>query len=244
MKENFAILTVFLCLFSTGCKLLPGRVEYFQKEVKAIPGVEAPAVQRQKQAADYLAAKTQQTKEAAIATDADSSVLVPATEAAVVAGGLSTSLGPPETPYRGPATNLAARLEKDRAQIDNRIDKAREKQAPLVGKDIVGTGLINISWFTQAGLLVGLVLLAWVGVKIYGFINPAVGAGVGLVERVSSKLAAKAFSSTAQGIEHFKETLKPGVTYTGEQVKEFLRTALQKKQDQDVQQLARKLTTK
>lgn len=244
MKKNYVILTGLIVLLTSGCNLLPGRVEYFQKEVKPIPDYSESQVQHQKQAAAYVAEKTAVTKDAAVKTDADISVIVPATEAAVVAESLSTALGPPLTPHEGPAEKLAATVEKDRAKVDQKIDKERERTAPLVGKDIEGTGAISMSWFTQIGIVLGLGFLVFAGLKIYGLFNPIVGAGLGVTQRVTSKVAAAGFSATAGAIEDFKQVLQPGVQYTKDQVKELLRTALQKRQDQDVQDLAYRLTRK
>jgi hypothetical protein len=244
VNANSILLSLLLLSTTAGCKLLPGRVEYFQKEVKSIPELGQSAVQRQKQGAAYVADKTRATREAAIAAEAPASVLVPAAEAAVVADGLAVSLGPPTSPYSGSGTNLAARLEKDRAQVDQQIDKQREKQEPLVGKKIEGTGLVNMSYFTQIGILLGLAFLVWAGLKAYGLFNPLVGTGLAVAERVSGKVAAKAVATTFTGIEHFKELLQEGAAYSKDQIKELLSTALQKRQDQDVQKLARRLTHK
>jgi hypothetical protein len=240
MKKK--LLPIFLLALLTGCSLLPGRVEYFQKEVQPIPELSASQVQHQKQAAEYVAEKAQETKENAIETGADVSVIVPATETAVVAGSLSTSMGPPLRPHKGTAEALAATVERDRAKVDQKIDKQRHDTAALVGKDIEGTGAISMSWFTQAGIVLGACFLVFTALKIYGLFNPIVGAGMGITQRVTGKMAAAAFSSTAHGIEEFKGLLEDGVTYTKDQIKEALATSLQMKQDGSVQDLAYRLT--
>jgi hypothetical protein len=228
----------------TGCGILPKNVEFFQKKVHSIPEMSNAGIERQKEAAHFLAEKTQATKEAAITTHADISVIVPATESAVVARALETSLGPPASPTDDPAPKLAEKLEHDRAKVDKAIDKQREKVEPLVGKKIEGTGFFQFGYFTWLAILAGVGFLIWSGLKIYGFVNPAVGAGLGVAERIGSKTAALAFSQTAHGIESVKNALKPGVAYTTEQIKEMLATHLQMKQDAQVQDLVKRLTPK
>lgn len=245
--KRAAVLTVLslsAILTTSGCKLLPGRVEYFNKEVQAIPEIGSKAIERQKQAAALVAEKTEQTKEAAIAEEASPAILVPAAEASILAGALSTSLGPPLKPSSQTATNLAAAVKKDRAEVDAKIGKARDKQQEFVGKKIEGTGLFQIGYFTQLAFVAGGLFLAWTALKIYGVMNPAVGAGLGVVKRVSSGLVAKSLNGTAQGIEAFKKALGDQPSYTPAEVKERLATALQMKQDSEVQRLLRELTTK
>lgn len=241
MKKNSVIFALCL-LTATGCKILPQRVEYFQKEVQPIPEYSEAQTQRQKQAAAFVAEKTLETKEAALQTGADVSVVLPATEGAVVAEALSTAMGPPTRPYAGVAEKLAAAVQKDRAQVDQKIDKQRDRTAPLVGKEIEGTGAISMSWFTQIGLILGFFVLVWAGLKIYGLFNPIVGAGLGVTQRVTSKVAAAAFSHTAAGLEHFKDSLRSDAAYSKQQVKDLLATALQKRQDSNVQDLAYRIT--
>src|SRR5579864_2422785 len=88
----------FLCLLPllailSGCALLPKKVEFFQRRVRAFPEVPASSVETQRKAADYLATKTQETELAAVATHADTNVVNSASEASTVAKSLSGSLG-------------------------------------------------------------------------------------------------------------------------------------------------------
>jgi hypothetical protein len=247
LKTKKAALTLILSLGASlvaGCGLLPKNVEFGQKKVKPIPEMSDAGIERQKEAAHFIAEKAQAAKEAALATFADVSVVVPITEATVVSRALETSLGPPITLSTDSAPSLAKKLEHDRAKVDQKIDKQREKTEPLVGKKIEGTGWLQIGYLTYLACIAGLVFLVWAGLKVYGIFNPAVGAGLGIAERIGSKTAALAFSQTAHGIESVKNALKPGATYTAEKVKEMLATHLQMKQDSHVQELVRRLTPK
>lgn len=243
MKKLYSILAILL-LTAGGCSLIPKNVEFGQKKVKAVPTFSASQGQRQKQAAAMAAEKAQETKEAALATAADPSVLVPAAETAVLTDALSTSLGPPEKPSTKTPEELATTLEKEKAAVDSKVQKYRERTQEMVGKAVEGTGVVQMSYFTYVGCILGLVFLIYAGLKIYGLVCPPVGMGLGVVERVTSKVAASAFSSTAHGLEAFKDELQEGAQYTKAQVKQMLATNLQKKQDSDVQDLAYRLTRK
>lgn len=239
-----ATLLLSLTLLFSSCGLLPGRVEFFQEKVQAIPEMSEAGVERQKQAAKLVAERTQAAKEAAILTDADISVAVPITEAAVVSRGLSVSLGPPKRPFTSEPAKLAAKLETDRAKTDEEIDDARDDQSEFVGKKIEGTGFFSFGYFTWLAICAGGVFLVYAGLKVAGIFYPPVGAGLAITERISSKLAAKGLSQAAEGVEEFKRNLDNARTYTNVEIKRLLGDSLMKKQDSEVQQLIRRLTPK
>lgn len=236
-----------LSVFLAGCSSLwPKSTEYFQKKVPEVPAVTAAEKETQKQAADYVARKTEETHTAAISTGADSTVIVPATEAAIVADALSESIGPPESPWKKEAERLAAKLSAQQADFDRRLEAYRKRVKDLVGHEVEGTGLFEVGYFTQWIILFAVIALVWAGLKIYGLLNPIVGAGTRAVGRVSADLVKSAFTQTIEGIEEFKKWLaKSDLDDRAKTtVKEWIRIHAERRQDHDVQQLVRALTTR
>jgi len=192
----------------SGCSLWPKKVEYLQKKVKPLPLLAPKAIEHQRQAAQYVAAKTLQVEKAAIEEHCTTNVIVPAAEAAGAAAALTESLGPANKPFIGPASNIVQTLHQDQAKYNAAIVDYRVDLEPIVGKKVEGTGTVQIGYFWNLFLWVGgsalLVGLIYAGVKIYGMVNPAVGVGVGAAEKVASKVLAQGVSEIVAGGERFK----------------------------------------
>lgn len=239
---------VLLCLLLTGCStLFPKRVEIGQSKVQAIPSKTAKAAETEKQAAAYVASKVAAARDAVL-TAGPTNAIPPLTDARDAAQGLSYSLGAPLAPWTDSGAALAARLGLLEARLDREIDRAREKQAPLVGKKIEGTGVISVPYFLWLGIVAGAVFLLWTGLKILSLVYPPVGLGVaGLsgVGRVSASLVRKSLEQVVAGAESFKAALdKSGLE---DKVKQdvldlFRRHQMVSQQDPAVQDLVRKLT--
>lgn len=238
------VLAGLLLLMTTGCHLLPGNAEYFQKKVKALPtpALQPALVEGQKQAAQFVDKKIDEAKTAAAASRADVSVQVPLAEAATVSGPLSATLGPPTAPWADSATKLAVKIDHETATLDKKIAKYAQKVAPLVGKEIEGTGLIQIGFFTQWALILGVLGLGWAAFKVYGMTNPVVGAGTKVAERVGSHVAATAVHQIVKGGEAFLGAIKPGVAYTAEEIKQLFVSSHRQEQDSHVQDLVQRVT--
>lgn len=205
--KNLIALTLSLCLL-TGCKLVPKTVEFFQRKVKPVPVLNDDALERQRQAADFVAKKTEAVKVAAIGTQADVTVIVPATEAAITSQALSSSVGPPESPWPDSADLLAQKLQTDRAKHEQNLTTYAKRTQADVGKKIEGTGFFRLGYFSYIGLIVGLVLLAGLALKLYGMVNPVVGAATGTIQRMGARLVGRGFTELVEGGEKFKEYLE------------------------------------
>lgn len=233
-------------LLLTGCHLLPGKAEYFQKHVKALPtaATQPSLVEAQKQAAQFVDNKVSEAKTAAAATAADVSVQVPLAEAATVAGPLSTSLGPPTAPWADTAPKLAVKVDSETAKLDKKVTAYAKKNESVVGKKIEGTGLFQIGFFTQWGILLGVLGLGWVALKIYGFTNPVVGAATDVAQRVSSKVLASGFHQVVAGGNRFLKTAESKLTPENfKQVQEIFKSSHSQEQDSAVQSLVKQLAT-
>jgi hypothetical protein len=244
MTKQYKMKLVRLVLAATlgsilwaGCSLMPRDVEYFQRKVRPVPELSDSGKEHQRQAAHYVAEKARQTKEAAIKTQADISVVVPATEASVVAQSLSGSLGPAKSDFIGTSTNLARSLDYDQAKLNSKISDYREHVEPDVGKSIDGTGLFQVGYFTNAAIILGVLALLWFGLKVYGVANPLVGGAVGVVGRVSSGVVAKGFSELIHGGERFKNYIESSglPDEIQEKVKDLFSRAHIEAQSRDIQ---------
>lgn len=233
-----------VCITLTGCHMLPGNAEYFQKKVKAVPVLAAqpPLVEAQKQAAAFVDVKIDEAKLAAATTFADVSVQVPLAEAATVSGPLVTSIGPPTKSWTGAALKLAAEVNAETAALDKKIAKYAEKTSPLVGKAVEGTGLFQIGFFTQWALVLGVLAFGYAALKAYGMFNPMVGAGTHVAERVGSKVVGTALHQLVKGGESFLSAVKPAVSYTGDEIKKLFVANHRQEQDSHVQDLVQRLT--
>jgi hypothetical protein len=246
MKKLLSI-CLSLALLS-GCSLLPKKVEYGQKKVKPVPEAPKVMVEHQRQAAQYVAVKTEEVKVAALKENSSTNILVPAAEAHGAAEALTESLGPAEKPFIGPMPELVQTLHKDQAKLNEKIETYREKVEPEVGKKIEGTGFLQLGYFTNMALvIVGpilLIALLWGGLKIYGSINPAVGAGVNVVGRVASSVLSKGMAEVVAGGERFKSYLETSKLPADAKalVSDLFSRAHQEAQSQDVQAVVTSLT--
>lgn len=245
-----------LCLSLSGCgvfsALVPKDVEFAQDKVKAVPVQTDAAQERQRQAAQYINQKAQEAETAAAETQVDPKVAGPLKELHVVATGLTISLGPPSSPYHDwfssqpdtVARDLATKLQSDVAKLNSKIDDFRKSTQKDVGKKIEGTGLIKMGYFTYLGCIIGLILLVWLAVKIYGMINPAVGLGSSVIGAVGSKVVSKAFSEVVAGGEAFKQYIdnSPLTDDVKNYVKSLFVQAHTSNQSADIQSLVDKLT--
>ncbi len=181
MKRLPLVLAAVLMLLP-GCALFPKQVEFFQKKVQPLPTVTDAAVNRQRQAADYIA-RSEETNR--------------------LAKSLSASLGAPLKPWYGSADELAYRMDHDRAVLQVKVEKFAKRDDSLAGKKIEGTGFIRMPYFVFLGCVVGLLALIWVGVRIYGLVNPIVGTASGVIGSVSSSVLAQGFSELVSGGSQF-----------------------------------------
>jgi len=205
LTNNLVSITIGLMIFGTACgTLIPKRVEFFQKKVKAVPEQSEKQKETQRQAADYVATKTDEAKTAAVATKADPTVITPIAESHIVAEALSLSLGPPSDPWKDEAERLALKLKSQEAAFNAKLESYRTATDKLEGKKIENTGLIRIPYFAYIGGIVLILFLLWTGLKVYGSINPVVGLGVNSVGRISSSVLQRAVGEIITGGEAFK----------------------------------------
>jgi hypothetical protein len=204
-------LCLAISLFS-GCALWPAKVSYFEKKVKPVPALSPKAADHQRQAAQYVAIKTEQVEAAAIAEKSSPAVLVPAAEAKGAAAALTESLGPSEKPWLGDVTNLIQTLHKDQASLNEKVESYRQSIRSEIGKKIAGTGKFSIGYFTNLFLWIGggvlLLFLIWAGVKAYGMFNPAVSLGTNLAGGIAGKALSAATSEIVGGGEKFLTSIE------------------------------------
>ena len=200
----------FLCIFLSGCSLIPSRVEYFQDKVEKVPEKTESHLEVQKEAADYLYNKTEETVQAAIKENASTNILKPAVESHLVANSLSDSLGKPEKPFKGEVQLLVDRLDRLEAKLDKKLEDFRRDNNQNAGKTIEGTGW-SIGFFTQY-FLIGIVLVViWFAIKVLGMFNPAISIGSKLVSGGIfgiGKKAAELAEQTIQGGQEFKRRVE------------------------------------
>lgn len=245
MKRLAIILLLNLLVLLTGCSLLPGRVEYGQREVKAVPQAHTrPAlVEAQKQAAAFTSDRIDEARIAAASTGADARVQVPLAEASPVAMSLSYSLGAPARPWTRTGEDLGLRLNAQTAHLDQDVSKYAQKVQKDVGKEIEGTGLVQMGFFTQWAIVLGLVALGWIALKIFGVFNPVAALAGNVVGRVSSKVVNAGFHQVVEGGEKFKQLVaKANKALSPEEIKALYAQAQQTVQDREVQDVIQKLT--
>lgn len=236
-----------LAMSTTGCGLMPKRVEYFQREVQAVPKKPDALVESEKQAAELTARLAWSAQVAAHAEQASTNVINPLDNLAVVSRAVSSSLGPPTSKWSGEPGVLADRLDTRNAKLDARVEDYRDSVARDVGKKIEGTGLFQIPWLINAGLWIGIpLLLLWVVRIALNIWNPAVGVIAGQVERMTVGTLKRAATQTWSGIESFKA--KIDALDLDDKVKAMVKGVLREKlvdhQDTDVQQVIQRLTAK
>jgi hypothetical protein len=230
-----------------GCgTLIPKKVEFFQKKVKAVPEKTASDLETERQAAYAASLAARLTVDAAVANNDPVSVVTPAknTEALTVA--VSTSLGPPQSIPSGAVTNLANKVIENKAELDRKIARYSDKTAPLVGKKIEGTGLIRVPYFVYIGILVVIALVVWTGLKIYGAVNPVVGLGTNVVGRVGSATLSGAVSELSKGGELFKDKVVNSefTQETKAKILDWFSHAHAQAQDKSTQDIVKALTVK
>lgn len=216
MKVFYILLFISLL---TGCSLWPSKVGYFQDKVEKAPEKTASHTEIQKEAADYLYVKTEETVQAAIKENASTNVLKPAVESHLVANSLSDSLGKPENKYRGEVQVLIDKLDKLEAKFDNKFKDFVDSNNKNAGKEIEGTGL-QIGFFTQYIILAVIAGFVWIAIKILGMFNPGVAIGSRLIQGgifSVGKKAAQLAEETIRGGQEFKKRVES--EFDNEQVK-------------------------
>jgi hypothetical protein len=108
-----------------------------------------------------VAEKVDQAFTEGLKANVTNSVMVPLTEAHTVATPLAESLGAPQTPYRGPATNLVDDLHRLEARYEAALKKLENKLNTLEGKEVEGTGLVQMGYFTWIAFLFRNFVLLW-----------------------------------------------------------------------------------
>lgn len=241
------LLTLPLVVLLAGCgTLIPKSVEFFQRKVKAVPEVSEAAKETQRQAADYVSAKTEEIKIDAIASGASTNLVQSATDAHVVADALSESLGPPEDPWKKEAQRLALRLKEQQADFNAKLARFTDKTDKDVGKKIEGTGLVRVPYFVYIGCIALIIFLLWTGLKIYGSINPVVGLGVNSAGRLGSSVLSRGFAEVIHGAEKFKEAVAHSDLSEAvqEEVLDLFQRHSMQSQSRDTQKVVQTLTVK
>jgi len=243
MKKSLISIMFVPVLFS-GCLLAPKPVEFFQKEVQAVPVATRAQADTEKQAAARAALKAHETWINAIKEGSSSAVTVPAQETAALTEAVTDSLGPPSQPWEGSTVKLVEKVDANIAKLDRKLDKYREDVAPLVGKDIEGTGLFSVGYFTMWFLALAVIALIWVAFKVWGMINPVVGLGVNTAGRVASTVVNKGFSEVVAGGNKFSRWIgeHSAPTLTKDEVLELFTSAHKEEQSREVRQVVRNLT--
>jgi len=230
-----------------GCgTLIPKKVEFFQKKVKAVPEKTASDLEAERQAAYAASLTARLTVDAAISNNDPASVVTPAKNTEALTTAVSTSLGPPQSLPAGAVTNLANRVIENKAELNRKIARYADKVEPLVGKKIEGTGLIRVPYFVYIGAIALVIFLVYTGLKIYGAVNPIVGLGTNVVGRVSSSVLSGAVSEISKGGELFKEKVQNS-ELTAElkaKVLELFAHSHGQAQDKSTQDIVKALTVK
>lgn len=234
-------------LMLSGCSfLLPKKVEFFQDKVKAFPEAKAGEREIQRQTAFRAEEKAKETLSAALATDADATVVKPATETVDLTDAVSTSLGPPSSPARESKSSeaLAADLREAVAALNKRVESFKADNNENAGKKIEGTGFFQIGYFSMWLLIFGGLVIVWFGLKVYGMVNPVVGLGVNTVGRVGSTILRRGLSEIAEGGEAFKAYVESHTqaALTKDEIKDLFLRAQKENQSRDVQEIVAKLT--
>ncbi len=230
-----------------GCgTLIPKKVEFFQKKVKAVPEKTASDLETERQAAYAASLAARLTVNEVIKNNDPAAVVTPAKDTEALTAAVSTSLGPPQTIPDGPVTNLANRVTENKAELDRKVARYADKIEPLVGKKIEGTGLIRVPYFVYLGAIALVIFLAWTALKLYGAVNPIVGLGTNVVGRVSGSVLSGAVAELSKGGELFKEKVMNS-ELTAEiksKVLDLFSHAHVQAQDKSTQDLVKTLTVK
>lgn len=207
------LLASFLLVVLCGCgTLIPKKVELFQDKVKSVPEAKASERELQRQAA--FRARQVSLETAILLRDEKGPVGEKASrgaaEAALLTEAVSESLGPPLKPSKEPSLEIAARLYRAIARLNERMDEFKRGNDENVGKKIEGTGLIQVPYVLWAGgfvvaLFLGYVLLK-IAVGVVSAMNPGVSLGMNAVQFGARGLS-KAFSQVVKGGQEFKKAL-------------------------------------
>lgn len=235
-----------LATFSGCSTLIPKKVELGQREVQAVPKETSKEVERRKQAAEFAARKISEAVAAAERDRAGFEVVFPAKDAEKAARAVSLSLGPPLKPAK--SGDVSEEVIRDVAELDGRLEEFREFNDEWEGHKIEGSGRVQVPYFLWVGgifllLAVGYIALK-IGLGILANANPAVGGGLAAV-RVAGSLAGKALGQVLKGGEAFKNKIKD--TFSKDEADKILaafRDHQEKHQDDDAQDLIRRLTKK
>lgn len=212
------ILISSILLIGAGCGLWPKTVEFGQSKVKPVPEKTQKNDEQDRQAAQYVDKKVEQSYIAAIRENSSTNVMNPLFDAHIVAPALSLSLGPPMTewPMTAPATNLVKDLHRNVATLNKNLETYREKTEPLVGKKIEGTGFFQIGYFSYVLILIVIGFILYEGIKIAiniaGNANPVIGLGTAIAGKISGATAGKALSEVVQAGEDFKDKIVKEIT--------------------------------
>ena len=246
MKHTNIILIVLLAFTLSGCGIIPKDVEYFQDKVEKMPSVSSKHKEKQKQAAEYLYTKTDETLMAALVENASTNVVKPAVDANVVAKSLTGSLGKPQSPWRKEAERLAEELDKKDAELDAALEKFRNLNDENAGKKIEGTGTFQLGYFTNFAVIGALILVAWIGLKVVGSLNAPVAIGTKLIGggvSATAKLMKKGFGEMLEGGQEFKKKIETEIVDPAQRelVKKLFRESQQGKQSRDIQELIKQV---
>ena len=234
-----------LVVFSLSCSLIPKDVEFFQKRVKELPAKTQTHSEVIKEAAAFVAEKTQESHIQAINENSSTNLKYLTYESSIVANSLSDSIGKPANPWKSDAEKLSLKLDNLEAKLDQKIENFRERNNELKDKSIEGTGLIRMSYISYILLLFGFFSLLWFGLKVLSVFNPGIAVGM-RVASVPVSLAQKGLGQVIEGIEAAKERIKKDIKNkkVQETILEIIRTEQEKKQNSDVQSLIREVTKK
>ena len=234
-----------LVVFSLSCSLIPKDVEFFQKKVKELPAKSQTHSEVIKEAAAFVADKTQESHIQAIKENATTNLQYMTYESSIVANSLSDSVGKPANPWKSDAEKLSLKLDNLEAKLDQKIENFRERNDELAGKKIESSGIFQISYISYILLLFGLFSLLWFGLKVLSIFNPGIAVGM-KVASVPVSLAQKGLGQVIEGIEGAKDRIKEEIKdkKLQETILEIIRTEQEKKQNSDVQSLIREVTKK
>lgn len=238
-------LALALALALSGCgTLIPKKVELFQREVKAVPVKTEAHVEVEKQAVKLAGEKAREAER--IATADGSQAAIPAAEAAVLSEAVSRSLGPPENPWSGPVASLATKVDTLAARLDQRLDDYRDRVRRDVGKDIEGTGLVQVPYLLWLGGAAFLALLVYLVLRTIlqavSVSNPPVALGLSMAS-LGSRFAGKALREVVAGGEEFKKWVKAEINDPAIQARvlEAFRVQQERKQSPEVQAILKEV---
>lgn len=238
-------LLILVCFSIAGCSLWPKKVSFFQDKVEKAPEKTEEHLEIQKEAADYIYNKTEETVRAAIKENSSTNVLKPAVESHIVANSLSDSLGKPEKPFtKEPAEVLSRKLDRIEAKFDSKFRDFVVESDKNAGKKIEDTGF-SIGFFTQYFLIGIVVFVGWIVIKVLGLLNPAVGVGTKVLSggfRGITSLASRGFTEIIEGGANFLKKVDETIEdpETKEKIKELFKQSQKEKQSRDVQEVVGK----